>query len=160
MRKHKGFTIIEVVLVLAIAGLIFLMVFIALPTLQRSQRDTQRKRDIDRLYDATNRWLANNRGKSLANSEFVGGMNALRDNGYLGRASEFKDPDGQLYTVGWGEVGVVPINRKNSTGSHTMIYRFANAQCDGENTVHKSGANSFAISIVLEGGGVYCVSNS
>ncbi|MBQ3261101.1 type II secretion system protein, partial [Candidatus Saccharibacteria bacterium] len=27
----KGFTIIEVVLVLAIAGLIFLMVFIALP---------------------------------------------------------------------------------------------------------------------------------
>ena len=35
-----GFTIIEVVLVLAIAGLIFLMVFIALPVLQRSQRDT------------------------------------------------------------------------------------------------------------------------
>lgn len=32
----KGFTIIEVVLVLAIAGLIFLMVFLALPALQRS----------------------------------------------------------------------------------------------------------------------------
>ena len=29
--NKKGFTIIEVVLVLAIAGLIFLMVFIALP---------------------------------------------------------------------------------------------------------------------------------
>ena len=39
-----GFTIIEVVLVLAIAGLIFLMVFVALPALQRSQRDTQRKK--------------------------------------------------------------------------------------------------------------------
>ncbi len=38
-----GFTIIEVVLVLAIAGLIFLMVFIALPALQRAQRDSQRK---------------------------------------------------------------------------------------------------------------------
>ena len=35
----KGLTIIEVVLVLAIAGLIFLMVFIALPALQRNQRD-------------------------------------------------------------------------------------------------------------------------
>ena len=45
----KGFTIIEVVLVLAIAGLIFLMVFLALPALQRSQRDTQRKNDISRL---------------------------------------------------------------------------------------------------------------
>ncbi|OYX35483.1 hypothetical protein B7Z00_05080, partial [Candidatus Saccharibacteria bacterium 32-50-10] len=31
--KQKGFTIIEVVLVLAIAALIFLMVFIALPAL-------------------------------------------------------------------------------------------------------------------------------
>ena len=45
MNKDKnGFTIIEVVLVLAIAGLIFLMVFIALPALQRSQRDTQKKK--------------------------------------------------------------------------------------------------------------------
>ena len=38
--KDRGFTIIEVVLVLAIAALIFLMVFIALPALQASQRDT------------------------------------------------------------------------------------------------------------------------
>ncbi|MCL2869540.1 prepilin-type N-terminal cleavage/methylation domain-containing protein, partial [Candidatus Saccharibacteria bacterium] len=36
-KTRQGFTIIEVVLVLAIAGLIFLMVFIALPALQRSQ---------------------------------------------------------------------------------------------------------------------------
>ena len=42
-KSKKGFTIIEVVLVLAIAGLIFLMVFVALPALQRSQRDTQRR---------------------------------------------------------------------------------------------------------------------
>ncbi|MBQ6130136.1 type II secretion system protein, partial [Candidatus Saccharibacteria bacterium] len=34
MKSYKGFTIIEVVLVLAIAGLIFLMVFIALPNMQ------------------------------------------------------------------------------------------------------------------------------
>ena len=45
-NKEKGFTIIEVVLVLAIAGLIFLMVFIARPALQRGQRDTQRRDDV------------------------------------------------------------------------------------------------------------------
>ncbi|RKV92712.1 MAG: prepilin-type N-terminal cleavage/methylation domain-containing protein, partial [Candidatus Saccharimonas sp.] len=44
--KDRGFTIIEVVLVLAIAALIFLMVFIALPALQASQRDTARKSDV------------------------------------------------------------------------------------------------------------------
>lgn len=48
-NKTQGFTIIEVVLVLAIAGLIFLMVFIALPALQRSQRDTQRRDDVARF---------------------------------------------------------------------------------------------------------------
>ena len=53
MRPNEGtrggFTIIEVVLVLAIAGLIFLMVFIAFPALQRSQRDTQRRNDLSKV---------------------------------------------------------------------------------------------------------------
>ena len=65
MKKHKlyeCFTIIEVVLVLAIAGLIFLMVFLALPALQRSQRDTQRKNDIGRLKAAYQQYKANNKG--------------------------------------------------------------------------------------------------
>ncbi len=48
-QTKAGFTIIEVVLVLAIAGLIFLMVFVALPALQRSQRDTQRRNDMSRV---------------------------------------------------------------------------------------------------------------
>lgn len=65
MRKHKlyeGFTIIEVVLVLAIAGLIFLMVFLALPALQRSQRDAQRKRDIAVIRAAVENYRSNNKG--------------------------------------------------------------------------------------------------
>ena len=48
----KGFTIIEIVLVLAVAGLIFLMVFLALPALQRSQRDTERKQDVAMVVTA------------------------------------------------------------------------------------------------------------
>ena len=65
-RKEKGFTIIEVVLVLAIAGLIFLMVFIALPALQRNQRDTARKNDASTVAAAVNSFKSNNRG-SLSN---------------------------------------------------------------------------------------------
>ena len=53
LNSKKGFTIIEVVLVLAIAGLIFVMIFITLPSLQRSQRDTARKKDVDRFLVAT-----------------------------------------------------------------------------------------------------------
>ena len=59
--KEAGFTIIEVSLVLAIAGLIFLMVLIALPALQRSSRDTQRKEDISALVSAVKKYQSNNR---------------------------------------------------------------------------------------------------
>jgi len=62
INQKKGFTIIEVVLVLGIAGLIFLMVFIALPTLQRNRRDTQRSADISRLASALNNYQSNNSG--------------------------------------------------------------------------------------------------
>ena len=64
-QTRKGFTIIEVILVLAIAGLIFLMVFIALPTLQRNQRDTQRKNDLSRLKTALDSYKSNSRAKFL-----------------------------------------------------------------------------------------------
>lgn len=61
-KAQKGFTIIEVVLVLAIAGLIFLMVFIALPALQSSQRDTARKNDVSAVAAGVTSYTANNRG--------------------------------------------------------------------------------------------------
>ena len=61
-KSEKGFTIIEVVLVLAIAGLIFLMVFIALPALQRSQRDQARKNDASTVAAAVQTFKGNNNG--------------------------------------------------------------------------------------------------
>jgi len=66
--KQKGFTIIEVVLVLAIAGLIFLMVFIALPALQRNQRDTARKGDASALASAFTTATNNSRGTPPADA--------------------------------------------------------------------------------------------
>jgi len=72
LKKEKGFTIIEVVLVLAIAGLIFLMVFIALPALQRSQRDTSRKSDVGAVSSAITSYTANNRGVFPTTTQLVG----------------------------------------------------------------------------------------
>ena len=61
--KTKGFTIIEVVLVLAIAALIFLMIFIALPALQKGQRDTGRKQDANAVAAALNSYRSNKSGR-------------------------------------------------------------------------------------------------
>lgn len=61
-NEQKGFSIIEVVLVLAIAGLIFLMVFIALPALQRNQRDSAKKTEVGAVVSAIGTYSGNNNG--------------------------------------------------------------------------------------------------
>ncbi len=70
-NSKQGFTIIEVVLVLAIAGLIFLMVFVALPALQRSQRDTARRNDISRVGTSLVQWQTNH-GSAINNLPNIG----------------------------------------------------------------------------------------
>ncbi len=67
-KNKQGFTIIEVVLVLAIAALIFLMVFIALPALQRNQRDTAVKQESGNVLAALTTFGSNNRGNVITNS--------------------------------------------------------------------------------------------
>jgi type IV pilus assembly protein PilA len=61
-KSDKGFTIIEVMIVLAIAGLIILIVFLAVPALQRNSRNTQRKNDVSGLIAAISEYSNNNAG--------------------------------------------------------------------------------------------------
>ena len=61
-RKEQGFTIIEVLIVLAIASLILLAVFLAVPALQRNSRNTSRKNDIAAVLGAITEFESNNNG--------------------------------------------------------------------------------------------------
>lgn len=61
-KKTEGFTIIEVLIVLAIAGLIMLIVFLAVPALQRNQRNNARNTDASRISAAITECLANRNG--------------------------------------------------------------------------------------------------
>src|SRR5580700_1887745 len=60
--ESKGFTIIEVMIVLAIAGLIMLIVFLAVPALQRTARNTQRKSDASAVASAIANFTSDNGG--------------------------------------------------------------------------------------------------
>ena len=119
INSKKGFTIIEVVLVLAIAALIFLMVFIALPALGRSQRDTQRRDDLSRMAAALTNYQSNNTGSNPAGTaRFEGKKEYTKDQidgfarskgweyfyaKYLlvqdGTKDKFADPDGTAYGI-------------------------------------------------------------
>ena len=180
--NKKGLTIIEVVLVLAIAGLIFLMVFIALPALQRSQRNTQRENDISRFLTATNDYRTNNSnntpfqtGRACAAGcdideeafvlKYILGGNA-NDTG------KFTDPNGTPYDF------VVADNPADAVGTETNlqnggqdlegitavdnhIYTYTHSRCTGNEgvIVRTSGEGDTALVYVMEGGAIYCTSN-
>lgn len=59
----KGFTLIEIVIVLAIAALIMVIVFLAVAGAQRSQRDTTARNNAARVLAAAEQYAANNSGK-------------------------------------------------------------------------------------------------
>lgn len=89
-RKQEGFTIIEVLIVLAIAGLIMLIVFLAVPALQRNSRNTQRTNDASRTSAAITECLNNNNGSvttcsvaSLATTNGIGAYITIADNQQL-----------------------------------------------------------------------------
>ncbi len=60
--KARGFTIIEVMIVLAIAGLIMVIVFLAIPVVNRTARNTQRRTDASAALNAVNEYSTNNGG--------------------------------------------------------------------------------------------------
>ena len=178
-KNKKGFTIIEVVLVLAIAGLIFLMVFIALPALQRSQRNTQREDDLSRFLTAANDYQTNNNGKTpFGKSDGNAGVDkkfvkryidekctADKNGAYTGCESEFTDPDGTIYAMKHiakiaADTDVKSVVEGESDlkwpNGHTVM-AYTNASCGDEATAVKgNGERQYALFYVLEGGAVSC----
>lgn len=73
-KDKKGFTIIEVMIVLAIAGLIILIVFLAVPALQRNSRNTQRRNDAARVSGLVAEYVSNNNGSTPTSSGALGNL--------------------------------------------------------------------------------------
>ena len=62
IKNNNGFTIIEVLIVLAIAGLIMVVVLLAVPGLQRSQQNVAARQDATHISTAVSNWSDNNNG--------------------------------------------------------------------------------------------------
>lgn len=81
LRKNReGFTIIEVLIVLAIAALIMLIVFLAVPALQRNSRNNGRRNDVSRIAAGVNDYIANNNGALVPNGLAFTGIVAEQGN--------------------------------------------------------------------------------
>lgn len=160
VSSQKGFTIIEVVLVLAIAGLIFLMVFIALPALQSSQRDTARKNDVSAVASAITSYTGNNRGTFPSTNALTGSPTGIADGsgkfaGYITSVSNNTTAvtvAGARTTQGvaQGEMVVVQASKCGTTG--------AQANGTATQTLTAGTSRQFAVVTFLEAGGgtSYC----
>ena len=171
-QENQGFTIIEVVLVLAIAGLIFLMVFIALPQMRRSQRDSERKDDIMSFVETVKKFQTNNRGVLPSGDTAVTYRPSDEDRQMHSDTSwaafyhdyldeRFMDPDGEPYQL---HPQVCEDNEdKNGQCDYEVpaevdytLYIFTQAECNEDHADPSSNPRDFAIIYRTESSGVFC----
>lgn len=171
-NNKKGFTIIEVVLVLAIAGLIFLMVFLALPALQRSQRDSQRRSDLSRVQAALTEYKSAHRGKIPKDQKE---LTAFLNQYLVGNGDEFIDPSGMRN----GQSAIASDPAGKSVDTYVLTYQTKTdslgadfktlqneifytigAKCDegGETLTAGQGSRVYSIRMKLENAGWNCLS--
>jgi len=166
VKKEKGFTIIEVVLVLAIAGLIFMVVFLAVPGLQRSQRDTQRKQDLGRMVSTITSFQSNNRGDiSLNDADYNHQASGDQQGVYaelVSGGSRFDDPSThspyvvkKVYNASDG----ITTGELEKVGDIVIIVNASCADPVSASSYFKEGGGSdnasFAVIMRTEGG-YYC----
>ena len=176
--REKGFTIIEVVLVLGIAGLIFMMIFVALPTLQRNGRDAQRREDLTDFINAIKKYQGNNRGALPGTTNTLTEVTGADTSGATANSwagfyrdylpSPFNDPSGSEYgliatmcnasTIGGQCTGAAfnMIENLKDGSAKGFINVIVQATCDGQDIVGSSNPRKFAVLYKLEGGGIYC----
>ena len=160
-NDNKGFTIIEVVLVLAIAGLIFLMVFLALPALQRGQRDGQRKSDLGRVQTAVQNYQSNNRNRLPAFTGTLPGGGTFTEKYLTVDGDTFIDPAGAGTSDDSATSYVFRVTDTVPTdfdAAQNNIYVSVGRTCDGE-AIRDAGSTKVALRMKLEGGGISCVNN-
>ncbi|HET7060449.1 MAG TPA: prepilin-type N-terminal cleavage/methylation domain-containing protein [Candidatus Saccharimonadales bacterium] len=62
LRSQSGFTIVETIIVLAIAGIILLIVLLAIPVLKRNSTNNQRTQDVQTVLQAVSTYELNHSG--------------------------------------------------------------------------------------------------
>lgn len=154
-KRNSGFTIIEVMIVLAIAALILVVVLVAIPQLQQSQRNTARQDVTSRVLTELSNYAGNNNGQYPVDQTELDDFTGR----YLQNLS-YEDPlTGQNYELLEGNVapsyepgGGAPAQMGYNTGS----------ECQGETVSGTTAAGDRQIALIVElepGNVFFCVDN-
>lgn len=168
---RQGFTIIEVLIVLAIAGLILSIVFIAIPQLQRNARDAKRQDMAQRISSELGAFAANNQGTypwvgvsgTFTHCSTVNSNNqSCYDwyNRYMSGKVNISDPStGNTTNILYANTGTLP------SWSLGNVWISVGATCSGDRppaggTGASATSKQFALTIALERSNTYfCIDN-
>lgn len=146
--KEKGFTLVEIVFVLAISSLVIIIVFLAVPQARTTGRDSQRKAYLEQVASNVEKFK-----ESAAN-----GYNYPPD------AATFQanfTPPGGAYAV----------TNNDTDPMNGQVYGFAGDQTPSssqpagitylpqQNCAGGAGTGLYALKITLESGTDYCLDN-
>lgn len=142
-KQQKGFTIIEVVLVLAIAALIFLMIFVALPALQRGQANSARKSDAATVAAAINTYRTNKNGVLPANWAAL--------DPYIDNLSQLEIDQNHFI----GTPGTVAADDREANLDFALVYLRAKCNDTKDGTVGGSAKQAAVVAVVETGAGQF-----
>lgn len=155
-KQEKGFTIIEVLIVLAIAGLIMLIVFLAVPALQRNSRNTQRNNDASLISSAVNECITNKNGRTQSCGS-IGGNAVPIDANKLAQLKEAAGTTGNITFC--GHQGGTPCGAtfNPETGANpwapTVQVRYGDRCADNGDNRATGTARSYAVMYQVETNG-------
>lgn len=146
-NKQSGFTLIEVVLVLAIGALIILMAVLAFSGAQRSRKDTARTNLAGTIAASIEQYAANNDGNPPSGATF--GNSGTKPTGLVA-TNNWKDPDPK---------GVIGYSVSFGTGTIGIKYYSGSVCNTAKNNVVSGAATNYAILIRQNSGQIACRDN-
>lgn len=136
--NSKGFTLVEIIIVLAIASLVIGLVLIAAAGAQSNARDTQRRSDATILAKAIEQWASNN-------------------NGTLPTGTQLTDTTGTGSLVGGAYLDVTKFRDPSTSSVYMIVASPAPSSCTGTGTMYADivSSTSYTVSTCLENKVVY-----
>ena len=148
--NRRGFTLIEVVIVLGLAGLVLLLVFYGVNQGNRFRRDNDRQTAAGKVLTAAKAWVASNNGTLPGAADIPTILTSAQG------GEAFTDPSGNAWQLSW---------HSGTPALGATIYIQSQASCSAGSIVLNStlgagftNTRQVAVAVMLEDGQSYCVS--
>lgn len=142
-KRTEGFTIIEVLIVLAIAGLIMLIVFLAIPQIRRNQANTAIRAEASRILAAAVEFESNSNGQMISTDPQYDALITGVDRQQLTGAAT-----AHTYATTNGTA-----TQMNTVPNGTRIVR---GTCNGTASTYSATARTYAVQYWLNGNTTGC----